>query len=131
MKRGKALIIDDDADVREVIAQFARRLGYEVTVVGSGADFRAAFDEGGADAVVLDIVMPDEDGIELLRWLATRRCRARVVIASGHDPIYSRSALRLAEADGLDIVALRKPLMMRDLEAAFFGMPCAGGANTV
>ncbi len=72
----RILIVDDEADFREFIARVAWGLGFEATAVGASAEFRAVYDTVAPDAIVLDIVMPEEDGIELLNWLGTKECKA-------------------------------------------------------
>jgi response regulator of citrate/malate metabolism len=63
--------------------------------------------------------MPDEDGIELIQWLVSQGCRARIVIASGFDPTYAKSAKILAEMGGkLNVAVLRKPVKLEDLRAS-------------
>ena len=116
MKR--ILIVDDEADFREFIVRVAKGLGFAATAVGSGAEFRAVYDEVAPDAVVLDIVMPEEDGIELLNWLGAKGCSARVLIVSGYNPHYREMAQLLGGVKGLDVVTLQKPLEIEDLEAA-------------
>ena len=116
MKR--ILIVDDEADFREFVARMARDLGFEATAVGSGAEFRSVYDQVDPDTVVVDIVMPEEDGIELLNWLAARGCAARVLIVSGYNPHYREMAKLLGGAKGLDVTTLAKPLRPEELEAA-------------
>ncbi len=116
MKR--VLVVDDEAEFREFIVRFARGLGFEATAVGSGAEFRAVYDEIAPDVIVLDIVMPDEDGLELLSWLGAKGCAARVLIVTGYNPHYRETAEVLGGARGLDVVTLQKPLALDDLEAA-------------
>ena len=103
MHTGNVLIVDDDADIREMICLFVPRLGLEPTAVASGAAFRAAYERKTPDVVVFDIVLPGENGIDLLRWLAARGCRARVVVISGLASIHGPEARRVAEEVGIDI----------------------------
>jgi len=65
----KVLIADDAADVAEVVAFGARMTwpGCEVAVAGGGEEAIRAFEEGGADLVVLDVAMPPPDGFEVCR----------------------------------------------------------------
>ena len=123
MHTGNVLIVDDDADIREMICLFVPRLGLEPTAVASGAAFRAAYERKTPDVVVLDIVLPGENGIDLLRWLAARGCRARVVVISGLASIHGPEARRVAEEVGIDIAVLEKPFHMRDLGSAIMAAP--------
>lgn len=63
------LIADDEAPLREAVAEYLSRQGFAVRAVGDGPALRAALDERPADLVVLDISMPGEDGLSLARAL--------------------------------------------------------------
>ena len=94
------LVIDDEPELAELIAEFARRAGYDVTCTSNPDDFDALYHDG-FDVVVLDLWMPRRDGIELLRQLAARRSRARVILVSGFDERVLEAARRLATSYGL------------------------------
>ncbi len=67
--RGVVLVIDDEADHRKVIADAAREAGFSVEEAGSGADGLALARKRRPDAIVLDIIMPWQDGWSVLREL--------------------------------------------------------------
>ncbi len=109
------LVIDDEPELAELIAEFARRAGYDVTCTSNPDDFDALYHDG-FDVVVLDLWMPRRDGIELLRQLAARRSRARVILVSGFDERVLEAARRLATSYGLSVVgALTKPVRLAAL----------------
>ena len=58
--------------------------------------------------------MPDVDGIEILRWLSDRRCRARVIILSGGDPLFTKVAERIGEAANLSVHTMVKPFRLNE-----------------
>src|SRR5947207_9932992 len=60
-------IVDDEANIRETVAFALRREGYEVLVYADGAEAWEAFREQLPDLVILDILMPRVDGLELCR----------------------------------------------------------------
>lgn len=62
-------IVDDDALTREVVVEYLSKQGYEVLSLESGAALREAYVARPPDCVILDLVMPDEDGLTVLRWL--------------------------------------------------------------
>ena len=66
------LIVDDARDIREPLGQYLRRQGLRTRLAADAARARVAVDEGGVDLVVLDVMMPGEDGLSLCRWLAAR-----------------------------------------------------------
>lgn len=71
------------------------------------------------DAIALDLSLPGVDGVELLRFLATARCRAKILIISGFDARVLETSGRLGEARGLNIAGtLMKPVRAEHLRAA-------------
>jgi two-component system OmpR family response regulator len=65
----RILIVDDDPDIRALLADFMGRHGYAVDTARNGAAMRATLARGHYDLVVLDIMMPGEDGLRLCRTL--------------------------------------------------------------
>lgn len=67
------LIVDDDADIRDLLAQYLAKNGFKVTTAASGRQMRAilsaAVDAAAVDLIVLDLMMPGEDGLTLCRNL--------------------------------------------------------------
>lgn len=118
----RLLVIDDDANFAALVQTVAEERGFSVTVTDNGESFKSAFMAGPPNVIVLDIVMPEIDGIELMKWLAERGCEARVVIVSGYDPSYARAAKAIAESQaGMTIQTLEKPVKLADLRAAISG----------
>lgn len=66
------LIVDDARDIREPLGQYLRKQGYRVRLAANAAEARKAIDEAAINLVVLDVMMPGEDGLSLCRWLAAR-----------------------------------------------------------
>ena len=62
----KVLVIDDEANLRKVLAALLRRDGYDVTIAEDGEMGLAEFQKNGADAVITDLVMPKVGGMEVL-----------------------------------------------------------------
>ncbi|MGE0459314.1 MAG: response regulator [Bauldia sp.] len=63
------LVVDDSSDIREPLARFLTKKGLRVTTAGGGMEMRRAMKAGAFDLVVLDIMMPGEDGLSLCRHL--------------------------------------------------------------
>jgi DNA-binding response OmpR family regulator len=119
MSARRLLVIDDEIDFGRFVSRVASPLGYEVEITTQGKDFKAAVPRFQPDVIVLDIVMPDIDGIELIQWLAARRMAARIVVASGFNPYYAKMAQMLGSVHGkLSITTLLKPIAIADLKAA-------------
>lgn len=118
MTEKRLLIVDDEPDMSEVVRRVAEDLGYEVQVAVDGREFMRTFDSFNPTVVVLDIVMPGMDGIELVKWLHTRGCSARIFVASAFNLEYAKMAEMLGEAEGLDVKLLKKPFQIAALRAA-------------
>lgn len=115
----RLLIIDDEPAVARLIDKVARDCGFEVTVTANADAFSDALIAREPDAIVLDLSLPEVDGVELLRFLGASRCRARILIISGFDARVLETAGRLAAELGLCVVGtLGKPLRVADLRAA-------------
>lgn len=107
----RILIVDDEADIGRFIAQIAGRCGYRPIATTDVEEFRQHVRSWQPTHIVLDLNMPETDGVELLRFLAAERCTARIVIASGFDPKVIDSARQLGIERGLTIVAaIQKPI---------------------
>lgn len=63
------LIVDDARDIREPLAQFLRKNGQRATIAADAAEARRRMEEASIDLVILDIMLPGEDGLSLCRWL--------------------------------------------------------------
>jgi two-component system OmpR family response regulator len=66
------LIVDDDAETRSLLQAYLQKQGYRVTVAADGKALRRAVDVARPDLIVLDLMLPGEDGLELCRDLRTR-----------------------------------------------------------
>jgi hypothetical protein len=124
---GRVLIIDDEADFADYLRNVAVLEGYEAHLVRTMAEFAEALDRVDPTIVIMDMVMPDTDGFEILRLLAARQCRARILIVSGYTPLYLGCAVKMAQGLGIDdLTTLQKPVKLKDLRAALAGRPLAG-----
>ena len=63
----RILVVDDDTGVRESLSEFLLSLGYVVVAVENGEDALAEYGKGDFDVVMADLIMPNMDGMELLR----------------------------------------------------------------
>ncbi|GAA4413992.1 response regulator [Fodinibacter luteus] len=77
----RVLVVDDDETIRRTLRINLRARGYEVEVVGSGRDALSTLEDAPPDLVVLDLGLPDVDGVEVLRQLR-RTSRVPVVVLS-------------------------------------------------
>lgn len=112
MKR--LLLVDDEPVMTDFIRTVAEEdNSFEIRTSNRADDFKSAFLEWKPDVVILDLAMPGTDGVELLRWLAETKCKARIAIISGFDRRVLEAAGRLGEASGLTICEkLSKPIRL-------------------
>lgn len=66
---GKILIVDDDENICEVIKMYVENAGYEVQIANDGKSAETTFLEYKPDLVLLDIMLPNIDGIDVLKWI--------------------------------------------------------------
>lgn len=111
------LVVDDESDMGEFIADVAEMVGYRCTLAMDMAHFTAAL---GPDIslIMLDLMLPETDGIELLRILGEHGYAGRVVLMSGVDPRVLATAEELAHTLGLRVLRhFQKPIRLVDLRA--------------
>src|SRR5262249_40358029 len=107
MSTARILVVDDEAEIRHLLKDILTDEGYEVDVAADGGEARALRVEHDPDMVLLDIWMPDVDGITLLReWTQTQGFRAPVVMMSGHGTV--ETAVEATRLGAFDFV--EKPL---------------------
>jgi len=115
----RLLVIDDEPVFCEFVRRVAESEGFDVAVARDGDSFKQAYLEREPAVIILDLVMPDVEGIELLQYLASQGCRSRVFIVSGYSPEYPRLAKAVACSRGMtNVEALAKPIKASQLRAA-------------
>ena len=113
------LIVDDEPDVRQLVRDVAEPMGWTVTEASSGRELMDRYASVVPDAILLDIIMPDMDGIEVLNWLAEQRTSARIAVMTGYSATYTEVASALGTSQGLNIAHnLHKPFSIADLRHA-------------
>ena len=119
MSKKRLLVIDDEPSVREFVRRVAESMGYKVTLATRANEFRQAYTSFRPTVILVDMVMPDIEGIELVQWLADHQCTARVIVMTGYNQIYAETAAKLGKARGLaSVTTLTKPILFDDLQAA-------------
>lgn len=109
------LVVDDEIGIRELLSEILTDEGHDVRVAENAATARQARDEARPDLVLLDIWMPDVDGITLLKeWAAGGQLSMPVIMMSGHGTI--DTAVEATKVGALDF--LEKPIGMQKLLAA-------------
>jgi DNA-binding NtrC family response regulator len=108
----KILIVDDDEGVRQVLGQSLQETGYAVTSVDSGERAVAAVRESPFDLVILDMVLPRVDGLEVLREITAVRPEIPVVMITGYASV--ETAIKAMKMGAVDYVV--KPFRMEEVD---------------
>lgn len=109
------LLVDDDQDIRDLLDTYLSRAGFQVRTVADGAGFRQALDEMPSDLLILDVMLPDEDGFSLCRWVRQHPRLAQIPII-----MLTASSDEADRVIGLELGAddyLGKPFSPRELQA--------------
>ena len=116
--KGRVLILDDDTAVGETISFVAEAADMDAHAVSKPSEFFKLVDSWHPTHIVLDLIMPEMDGVEIMRHLAARRTRAGIIILSGVGSRVLDAARRAASEKGLHIVGvLPKPISPAALQA--------------
>jgi DNA-binding NtrC family response regulator len=108
------LIADDEALIRQSIRMVLVQEGFDVTVAASGAEAWARFREERPDIVLLDLVLGDADGLDLLRRMRAESSEVKVLLISAHGSI--ESAVTAMKLGGYDFI--KKPFELEEVVAA-------------
>jgi DNA-binding NtrC family response regulator len=108
------LVVDDEIGIRELLSEILADEGHQVTLAESAGEARRVRERGRPDLVLLDIWMPDTDGITLLKeWATSGQLTMPVVMMSGHATI--ETAVEATRIGALDF--LEKPIALQRLLA--------------
>ncbi|MGQ9732728.1 MAG: response regulator transcription factor [Candidatus Zipacnadales bacterium] len=108
----KVLIIEDDANIREMLSEGLREAGMEIMAAAKGVDGLVQESEGHPDIIVLDLMLPDISGFEVCRRIRTRSHVPIIVVTARTDESDAVEALG-AGADDF----VRKPFQIREVVA--------------
>ncbi len=106
------MVVDDEAPAREMVGDYLRMHGFEVTLCDGGKSLRAAIAKQAPDLIVLDLNMPEEDGLSIIRDLKQRSNVAVIMLTATASPIDRVVGLELGADD-----YLAKPVELRELLA--------------
>jgi two-component system, NtrC family, response regulator AtoC len=110
----QVLVADDEALIRQSLRATLAREGFDVTVAASGSEAWLRFQEDKPDIVLLDLVLGDADGIEILRRMRQEAPDAKVILISAHGSI--ESAVTAMKLGGYDFI--KKPFELEEIVAA-------------
>ncbi|MCA9182604.1 MAG: sigma-54-dependent Fis family transcriptional regulator, partial [Planctomycetales bacterium] len=117
------LLVDDEDDFRESAALYFRRRGHNVTAVPSGKSAIEAIHQRQFDVAVVDVHMPEMDGVELLKKLRIEGDHLQVVMLTGGATV--DTAVSSMKAGAVDYVT--KPIRLSDLESLIRKAARTGG----
>ncbi len=106
------VVCDDETDLREMVAEYLAKRGHRVRVAGNAVALRAAMAEAKPDLIVLDITMPGEDGLSVLRSLQQDDRPAVIMMTASGDTVDRVIGLEMGADDYLG-----KPVDLRELAA--------------
>lgn len=108
----RILVCDDERDVREMLQEYLEKRGFKVVTAGNADELRSIMGSGGIDLVVLDINMPGEDGLSVLRSLRAGNKVPVIMVTAAGDVVDRIVGLEMGADDYLG-----KPVDLRELEA--------------
>jgi DNA-binding response OmpR family regulator len=115
----KILIVDDDQNILRLYKEELEEDGYTVVTASNGQEALEQFDRESPDLVTLDILLPDIDGIKLLRQMKEKRPRMPIIMSTAYDyrddfAVWASEAYIVKSADLTELKATIKKLMERE-----------------
>ncbi|WP_138471393.1 response regulator [Poseidonocella sp. HB161398] len=104
------LICDDEPDLREMLAEYLGKRGFRTTMAGNAAELRAALEAARPDLILLDINMPGEDGLSVLRGLQGPEAPMVIMLTAAAEVVDRVVGLEMGADD-----YLAKPVDLREL----------------
>jgi DNA-binding NtrC family response regulator len=109
----RVLVVDDEVNLRKVLAAMLRKEGYDVAVAADGEQALAEIEKNGADVVVTDLVMPKVGGLELLKSVNATQPDVPVIIITAHGTV--DSAVEAIKLGAFDYIT--KPFEQAEIQA--------------
>src|SRR5690348_4289090 len=106
------MVVDDEASTRDMVGDYLKMHGFRATLCDGGASLRQAFDKEKPDLIVLDLNMPEEDGLSIIRDLKSRSNVPVIMLTATASPIDRVVGLELGADD-----YIAKPCELRELMA--------------
>jgi DNA-binding NtrC family response regulator len=111
MERASLLVVDDDEGIRNLLKEYFQGLGYTVVTAESGQQALEKLDSFVADCIISDLVMPDMDGLQLLKKIRAENRSIPFLMNTGYPSV--GSAVESMKAGAYDYIA--KPLQLEDV----------------
>jgi len=111
MAKARVLLVDDEKEFREVLSERIKILGFDVDTAESGLVAVQKVEQRSYDAIILDLAMPEMDGIETLQKLLEIRKEIQVIVLTGHATVKDGvKAIKLGAVDFIE-----KPAKIEEL----------------
>ncbi len=115
----KILVVDDDLHIQKLYKEELEEEGYEVVIAGTGAKAMELFNQEDPDLVTLDILMPDVDGIKLLRQMKEKKPRLPIIMSTAYDyrddfAVWASEAYIVKSADLNELKSTIKRLLVKE-----------------
>jgi DNA-binding NtrC family response regulator len=122
------LVVDDEVGIRELLSEILFDEGYRIHLAENAAQARSFREQRVPDLVLLDIWMPDTDGLALLKeWVALEQLTMPVIMMSGHGTIETAmEAMRIGATDFLEKPIALQKLLATVAKAIQRGVPAIG-----
>jgi two-component system phosphate regulon response regulator OmpR len=109
----RILVVDDDPKIRQMLSRYLEEEGFDVTLASTGGEMRDALARSRADLVLLDLVLPGEDGLLLAREIRAQAGRTGIIMVTGRSDMVDTVVGLEVGAD--DYIA--KPFHLREVLA--------------
>lgn len=114
----KVLVVDDDAHILRLYKEELEEEGYDVVTASTGKEALERFEQEEPDLVTLDILMPDIDGISLLRRMKELRPRMPIIMSTAYDyrddfAVWASEAYLVKSADLTELKSMAKKLLSK------------------
>ncbi len=113
----RVLVVDDDPEILSTLVAIARRFGHQTAAASDGLSALSRLRSEDFELVLLDVVLPEMDGLEVLRSVRKLRPELKILAMSAGGAFEGIDYLRLARDLGADYT-LKKPFAARDLAQA-------------
>jgi DNA-binding response OmpR family regulator len=115
----KILIVDDDQNILRLYKEELEEEGYTIVTASNGQEAIEKFDQEDPDLVTLDILLPDIDGIKLLRQMKEKKPRLPIIMSTAYDyrddfAVWASEAYIVKSSDMTELKATIKKLMERE-----------------
>ncbi|HET8551047.1 MAG TPA: response regulator, partial [Gammaproteobacteria bacterium] len=123
MSARRLLIFDDDRNVGRIVEFMARSLGLAHRSVTAPDEFFEQLEAWAPTYILLDLLMPEMDGVQIIQRLAERGCSAAIIISSGVEDCIRDAARRAAAENNLHVAgSLAKPFTRAELGEIIAGV---------